>query len=188
MSRGLKSVGIFLAIVVIFSLSHHSLGTNSGSTTSTTGQATTTTGYSSTCQASDLSASFVGGQGAAGTIYGQWAITKNSGANCVLFGYPVVTYQDSSGAVLPIKILHSPEHTSYFADSAANKAPALVAMHAGSVAHIDFSYNDVPIGNSTCPTVAAISLQLRSGDTTIALTPGPSFAPCAGKTLISPYF
>ncbi len=192
MSRGLKSIGIFLAVVLIFSLSHHKIGTSGTTTTSSNPNSTTTT-YASTCAPSDLTATFISGQGAGGTIYGQWAIAKNSGANCVLYGYAIATYQDSLGAVLPIHVTHTPlDHVAWFADAAANKAPQLVPMHVGSVAHIDFSYTDVPIGNSACPTVAVVSLQLHSGGTTFSMntstTSGSLFAPCAGKTLMSPFF
>lgn len=192
MSRGLKSIGIFLAVVLIFSLSHHKIG-NGGSTTTTTSASTTSTTYSSTCQPSDLSAQFLSGQGAAGTIYGQWVVTKKSGSNCVLYGYASVTYQDSLGAVLPIQLTHTPlDHVAWFADSAANKAPELVPMHVGSVAHVDFSYSDVPINNSQCPTVASIALQLHAGGSTFSMntmtSSGSLFAPCAGKTLVSPFF
>ena len=86
----------------------------------------------------------MGGQGAAGTVYGQIGITKNSGASCVLYGYALVTYQDGYGTVLPIHISHSPvDHLAFFADPSANKLPTMVRMSIGSVAKIDYSYSDV---------------------------------------------
>ena len=190
MSRGLKSLAIFFAVVVIFSLSHHTLGPI-GTTTTTSLPETTTTTYTSTCVPGDLKAVDMGGQGAAGTVYGQIGITKNSGASCVLYGYALVTYQDGYGTVLPIHISHSPvDHLAFFADSSANKLPTMVRMSIGSVAKIDYSYSDVSTSSSGCVTVTQVSLQLRMGATTIPVklrTTG-TFAPCGGKTLISPYF
>jgi len=192
MSRGLKSIGLFLAFVLIFSLSRHHLFSSTSTTTTSVATSTTTT-YSSTCDPKDMTAAFVGGQGAAGTIYGQWTLTKNSGADCVLYGYALVTYQDSFGALLPIHLTHTPlDHVSYFADQAANQAPQRVSMQVGSVAHIDFSYSDVQIDNGSCPTVSAISLQFHQGGGTMQIATSSSnvglFAPCSGKTLISPFF
>jgi hypothetical protein len=188
MSRGLKSIGLFLAVVVIFSLSHHRLSRN---VTTTTNLSTTTTTLTSTCLPGDLKAVMLPGQGAAGTIYAQWVLTKTSGPDCLLYGYPLVTYQNSVGALLPVRLIHVARGVNYFADSAANAHPQIVRMKIGSVATLDLSYSDVQTDNTGCPTVDAISLQVHSGESPVTvMSPnnGSTFAPCNGKTLISPYF
>lgn len=190
MSRGLKSIGLFLAIVVIFSLSHHRLGQNATTTTSSAVSNTTTT-LTSSCLPSELNATMLAGQGAAGTVYAQWVITKTSGPECVLYGYPLVTYQNSVGALLPVHIAHVRTGANYFPDSPANERPQSVRMNVGSVATVDLSYSDVQTDNTGCPAVAAISLQVHTGESTVSVTypdNGSTFAPCNGKTLLSPYF
>ncbi len=113
MSRGVKSILIFAAFVVIFTLSRHALGKDSSTTTTTTTSATTTSVTSTTvatvsCDASDFSGTYNEGEGAAGTIYASVTVTKNTAGTCTLNGWPLLTLQDKFGAVLRSTLVNEP--------------------------------------------------------------------------------
>lgn len=183
MSRALKSLAIFAAVVLIYTLSRHAL--HSGTTTTTT-TATTSTAVATTCQSSDFTAVFNQGQGAAGTIYGSVDLTKTSGADCVIHGYPTLVLQDKYGSVLPSKIVDDSNGSPIqMTDSAANAPASTLAVHAGSVVRFDFAYNDVASG---CETVTTLGVQMTSGTGVASVTPQYPLQPCfGGEIWVSPF-
>lgn len=71
------------------------------STTTTTTTPTTTVPGSRACRAADLTASFLGGQGATGHGELGFALRNTSGSTCHTFGYPGVLFLDRAGQALP---------------------------------------------------------------------------------------
>ena len=67
----------------------------------TTSVTTTPTSGTPPCRASNLTLSFLGGQGAAGHGLLGFALRNTSSAPCHTFGYPGVLFLDQSGAALP---------------------------------------------------------------------------------------
>ncbi|HEY5262702.1 MAG TPA: hypothetical protein VIJ08_00375, partial [Acidimicrobiales bacterium] len=145
MRRGLISVAIFVAFVVILTLSRHVIGTTSGTTTTTTVApvttttlATTTTSsavVATTCQASAFSGVFNEGEGAAGTVFASVTLTKHTAGACVIDGYPILTLQDKTGAVLPVNLVdeNGTNNVIAFPTAKANGPPAPVTMGDGTV-------------------------------------------------------
>ena len=69
-------------------------------TTSTTGATTTTVpAYTTTCRGKDFTGENVGSQGAAGTGYDIMTLTKVTPGTCVVDGYPILSFQDTQGAL-----------------------------------------------------------------------------------------
>ncbi|HUV57466.1 MAG TPA: DUF4232 domain-containing protein [Acidimicrobiales bacterium] len=193
MRRGLISVALFAAFVVIFTLSRHTTTpttTTTSSTTSTSAPITTTTS-GTTCHGADFSGAFNQGQGAAGTIYASVTLTMKSGAPCTIDGWPVLTLQDKTGAVLPLTEVLAPSSTlsTNFPDSRANQAPAKFSVHQGSTATFSLYYNDVPVGNTACVNAVTISVQLQKGGSAIPVTPDYPIQPCDnGRIVVSPLY
>jgi len=191
--RGLISVALFAAFVVIFTLSRHTTTpttTTTSSTTSTSAPITTTTS-GTTCHGADFSGAFNQGQGAAGTIYASVTLTMKSGAPCTIDGWPVLTLQDKTGAVLPLTEVLAPSSTlsTNFPDSRANQAPAKFSVHQGSTATFSLYYNDVPVGNTACVNAVTISVQLQKGGSAIPVTPDYPIQPCDnGRIVVSPLY
>jgi len=104
--RGITSAAIFVAFIVIITLSRHVIDQTSSTTTTVTTPpvtttsvaATTTTAASSatTCQGSAFSGLFNEGEGAAGTVYASVTLTKRSAGTCSIKGWPILTLQDKS--------------------------------------------------------------------------------------------
>lgn len=192
MSRGIKSLALFVAFVAIFTLSRHALSHN---TTTTTFAAPTTTTSSAalsqtTCQGSDFTGTFNQGQGAAGTIYGSITVTKRTGNPCVIDGFPLLTLQDKTGALLPVSLTQDATGTPIqFTDAKANAAPSKLNFTVGSSTTFDLAYNDVGNGVNACPSASTINVQLKNGDSSISVTPQYPIQPCsAGHIWVSPFF
>ena len=194
MRRGLISVALFAAFVVIFTLSRHTTTPTTTTTTSsptTTSIPITTTTSATTCQGSDFSGAFNQGQGAAGTIYASVTLTMKSGTPCTIDGWPVLTLQDKTGAVLPLTEVLAPSNTlaTNFPDSRANQAPTKFSEHQGSTASFSLFYNDVQVGNSACVSAVTISVQFQKGGSAIPVTPDYPIDPCNnGRVVVSPLY
>ena len=116
MRRGLTSVAIFIAFVVILTLSRHVIDPHlehhdderpgghhhdrrvyhdddDGD------------GDAATCPGSAFAGVFNEGEGAAGTIYASVTLTKHSAGTCSIKGWPILTLQDKTGAVLPVNLV-----------------------------------------------------------------------------------
>ena len=193
MSRALKSLGLFLAFVVIFTLSRHALHT---STTTTSGAVATSTTSSTSvavpaCSARDFRGVFNAGQGSIGTVYASVTLTKDAGPTCTLEGWPMLTLQDRTGAVLPSSTSNLPTVNSpiQFPDAPANRAPTRLTVTSGDTVNFDVAYSSVPTGTQTCPSVETLSVQLAKGGPVVAITPAYPPQPCnQGALWVSPFF
>ncbi|MGD0055047.1 MAG: DUF4232 domain-containing protein [Acidimicrobiales bacterium] len=195
MSRALKSLGIFAAFVVIYTLSRHAIDSNTTTTTTTTSTTTTTTTIAkvvgSTCAGGDFSAVYNEGEGAAGTIDASVTLTKVTSGSCTLEGWPILALQDTTGAVLTSTTVdvRPSDAPIQFPVAQANAAPTLLNLTKGSVADFSLAYSDVPVGNGSCPSARTLSVQVAAGGSVATLTPTYPLQPCNKGTIwVSPYY
>ena len=193
MSRALKSLGLFFAFVVIFTLSRHAIQSNTTTTTSSVASSTTTTAASGTpaCSARDFRGVYNPAQGAMGTVYASVTLTKDAGPTCTLKGWPALTLQDRTGAILPSTTNDLPTSNSpiQFPDSAANRAPSTLTLTNGATANFDLAYSNVPTGAESCPSVVTLSVQLVKNGSVVVVTPAYPPQPCNEGTIwVSPFF
>ncbi|MFZ1062798.1 MAG: DUF4232 domain-containing protein [Acidimicrobiales bacterium] len=191
MSRALKSLAIFAAFVVIFTLSRHYLTKNpSTSTTTTTSSIASTTTSSpsaTTCQGRDFKGVYNEGEGAAGTIVASVTLTKLTTGSCSVDGYPTLTLQDESGAVFSSTT--STSSPVQFPAAAANKPPTSYTVTSGGTISFSLGYSDVPVGTEVCTSAVTISVQFQKGGSTTTVTPSYPIEPCNAATIwVSPFY
>ena len=201
MRRGLTSVAIFIAFVVILTLSRHVIDSTSGTTTTTTVAPTTTTSVvtptttspatATTCQGNAFSGVFNEGEGAAGTVYASVTLTKHTPGSCAIKGWPILTLQDKNGAVLPLTAVDESgtNNVVQFLTAKANQPPSPLTIANGSVANFSLAYSSVSTANTTCDNAITISVQFSAGGATVPVTPAYSVQPCDnGKIWLSPFY
>jgi Protein of unknown function (DUF4232) len=199
-SRALKSLALFAAFVVIITLSRHEIDlgpstTTTSSTTSTTSTSTTTTTSNttpvSTCVGSDFRGVYNEGQGAAGTITASITLTKITAGTCTLYGWPKLTLQDTTGAVLTSSVIaeRPGNQPIRFTPAQADQAPSLLTLATHATANFALAYSDVPTSTAACPTARTISVQIAAGGTTATVTPDFAIMPCNQGTMwVSPFY
>ncbi len=201
MRRGLTSVAIFIAFVVILTLSRHVIDSTSGTTTTTTVAPTTTTSVvtptttspatATTCQGNAFSGVFNEGEGAAGTVYASVTLTKHTPGSCAIKGWPILTLQDKDGAVLPLNAVDESgtNNVVQFLTAKANQPPSPLTIANGSVTNFSLAYSSVSTANTTCDNAVTISVQFSTGGATVPVTPAYSVQPCDnGKIWLSPFY
>ncbi len=199
MRRGFISLAIFVAFVVIITLSRHVIDSTSGTTTSTLhttttiSAATTTTSASAapTCQGSAFTGLFNEGEGAAGTISASVTLTKHSAGSCSVKGWPILTLQDKTGGVLPLNLVDQSgtNNAIQFSTAKANLAPTLLTLANGSVTNFSLAYSSVSTANTVCDNAVTISVQFATGGASLPVTPAYPIQPCDnGKIWISPFY
>jgi hypothetical protein len=196
-SRALKSLAIFFAFVAIYTLSRHAITSSSTTTSvttpvsSSTSVTTTTSPKSEPCKGSDFSAVYNQGEGAAGTITASVTLTKATPGWCSMKGWPILTLQDKSGAVLRSSTVDTSTNPPVqYQAPAASQAPALLTLLQGSKASFSLAYSDVPTGSETsCPAAVTMSVQIVAGGTTVTVTPQYPLQPCNnGQIYASPFY
>ncbi len=199
MRRGLISIAVFVAFAAIFTLSRHptaSTTTLSAVTTSTTTSAdssstTTSVGSATTCTGAEFTGTFNQGQGAAGTITASITLTKSSPGDCTVNGWPMLTLQDTTGALLPVNVANVPSshNAVQFLVAKANEAPTTLTLHKGSLTNFSLAYSQVPTGATACESAVTISVQFSKGQSSVAITPSYPITPCDnGKIWVSPFY
>jgi hypothetical protein len=198
--RGLTSLAIFAAFVVIITLSRHVIDSTSSTTTTPTPSTTTTitTGTTTTsatatpnCQGNAFTGVFNQGEGAAGTIYASVTLTKHTAGTCSIKGWPILTLQDKTGAVLPLNLVDQSgtNNAIQFSAAKANEAPTLLTLTNGSVTNFSLAYSSVATANTVCDNAVTISVQFATGGASLPVTPAYSVQPCDnGKIWISPFY
>jgi hypothetical protein len=197
--RGFISVAIFFAFVAIFTLSRHHTNPPTtttthapvATTTSTPISPTTTVATAAACQGSGFAGVYNEGQGAAGTIDASVTLTKTSPGTCSESGWPVLTLQDKSGAVLPINLVNVPSSGNdvQFTPAKANHAPTLLTLHKGSVTSFSLAYSDVNTAGTTCDNAVTVNVQFATGQSAVPVTPPYAVQPCdSGKIWLSPFY
>jgi hypothetical protein len=198
--RGLISVAIFFAFVAIFTLSRHhapsvtTTTTGAPITTTTTtpsGTTTTTTLAAALCQGSSFNGVYNEGEGAAGTVYASVTLTKTSPGTCAETGWPIVTLQNKSGALLPVNPVNVPSagNTLQFSASKANRTPTQLLLHQGSVTNFSLAYSSVETANTVCDNALTLNIQFAAGGSAVPVTAPYAVQPCDnGKIWISPFY
>ncbi|MDQ6772771.1 MAG: DUF4232 domain-containing protein [Candidatus Dormibacteraeota bacterium] len=135
------------------------------------------------CQASQLSLTFTGAQGAAGTIEDGFRLVNGSGPACTLSGHVGIRMLDAQGRPLPTRAVPG---GGIF--SGRGGASAFV-LAPGQAAAFDVAWNDVPVGSeSVCPAAARLVVTPpgQAGQLAIAVR-GFTLAPCnAGELDVGP--
>ncbi|HSN03240.1 MAG TPA: DUF4232 domain-containing protein [Acidimicrobiales bacterium] len=195
MSRALKSLGLFFAFVVIYTLSRHAIHSTTPTTTSSTIPSVSTTSSvpsgTPECSARDFRGVLNPVQGAMGTVYTSVTLTKDAGPTCTLRGWPALTLQDRTGAILPSTTNDLPTTNSpiTFPDVPANRAPTTLTLKNGATATFDLAYSNVPNGAESCPSVVTLSVQFVKNGSVVVVTPAYPPQPCnQGNIWVSPFF
>jgi hypothetical protein len=154
--------------------------TNTGPQTDTTATKTSTTqaAVGSACTASDLTPSYLGSNGAAGTIVLGFALKNTGASTCHTYGWPGVEFVSSSGAALPTNA------TRTTGDVVGSTPANVLTLKPGEEASFRMVASDMATGGGNCPTASA--LQIYAPDDTATLKVSvPGIAAC-GKATVSP--
>ena len=154
--------------------------TNTGPQTDTTATRTTMTtgGTGIACSASDLTPSFLGSNGAAGTIVLGFALKNTGTSSCHTYGWPGVEFLSSSGAELPTG------STRTSGDVVGSTPANPLTLAPGEEASFRMVTSDMGPGGSGCPTASA--LQIFAPNDTVKMKVSLSGVAACGKTTLSP--
>ena len=190
MNRALKMLGVAVLVVVLVLVGRHIVNSNTPTTTllpSTTSTVPTAKPVAVACTGSDFSGVYNQGQGAAGTIFASVALTKVTPGTCTFKGYPLLTLQDKTGAVITSKQLDS--SPVQFPDALANKAPTQLSLSDGATTTFSLGYSDVPVGTQACASATTLSVQFAAGGPVVTVTPAYPVQPCNDNTIwVSPFY
>lgn len=152
--------------------------TATGPQTNTTATTTTSKTLADACNASDLTPSYLGSNGAAGTIVLGFALKNTGSTTCHTSGWPGVEFLSSSGAALPT------DATRTTGDVVGSTPANLLTLAPGDEASFRMVTSDMGPNGSSCPTASA--LQIYAPDDTATLKVSvPGVAAC-GKATLSP--
>jgi hypothetical protein len=154
------------------------IGTATGPQTDTTATKTSTTAVGDPCTAADLTPSYLGSNGAAGTVVLGFALKNSGSTTCHTYGWPGVQFLSSSGAALPT-------HATRTTGDVVGSTPAgELTLTPGASASFRMVTSDVGVGGGNCPTAGA--LQIYAPDDTVTMKVSvPGVAAC-GKATLSP--
>jgi len=156
--------------------------TRTGTTTtgkSTTGTSTTG-GASGECVAADLKPSFLGTNGAAGTIAVGFALTNSSSSTCTTYGWPGVLLLSSAGAALPTNAVRTSS------DMLGATPAATITLKPGEEVSFRLIASDFASGSTTsCPNASALQIIAPDDSATlkVAISGG---IPACGRATLSP--
>ncbi|MHB1208658.1 MAG: DUF4232 domain-containing protein [Acidimicrobiales bacterium] len=190
MNRALKMLGLAVLVVALVLVGRQLLNSKTTTTSllpSTTSTVPTAKPVAVACKGSDFSGVYNQGQGAAGTIFASVTLTKVTPGTCTFKGYPLLTLQDKTGAVLTSKQLDtSPVQ---FPEASANKAPTLLSLSDGATTNFSLGYSDVPVGTQSCASATTLSVQFAPGGSVVTVTPAYPVQPCNDNTVwVSPFY
>jgi hypothetical protein len=146
--------------------------------TAATKTSTTPTALGNACRASDLTPSYLGSNGAAGTIVLGFALKNTGQSTCHTYGWPGVEFLSSSGAALAT-------HATRTTGDVVGSTPAgVLTLAPGQEASFRMVTSDMATGGGSCPTAG--SLQIYAPDDTATMKVAvPGVAAC-GKATLSP--
>ena len=139
----------------------------------------------------DFSAVYNEGEGAAGTIDASVTLTKVTTGSCTLKGWPRLTLQDTTGALITSTTVNvTPSNAPIqFPAAQANEAPTLLTLVKSGTVSFSLAYSDVPVGSATCPSARTLSVQVAAGGSTATATASSPVQPCNNGTIwVSPYY
>jgi hypothetical protein len=158
------------------------------STTTTTAPLTPTTATKTTttpqaigtaCNSTDLTPSFLGSNGAAGTIELGFALKNTGSSTCHTYGWPGVELLDANGNGLPTNATRTT--TDLLGDTPAS----VLTLKPGEEASFRLVATDFASGGGDCAN--ATQLQIYAPDDTVTMTvPISGGVPACGKATLSP--
>lgn len=154
--------------------------TGTGPQTDTTATKTSTTpgATGAACTASDLTPSYLGSNGAAGTIVLGFALKNTGSKSCHTYGWPGVQFLSSSDAALPTG-------TTRTTGDVVGSTPANpLTLAPGQEASFRMVISDMGPNGSNCPTASA--LQIYAPDDTVRMKVSLSGVAACGKGTVSP--
>jgi hypothetical protein len=148
--------------------------------TRTKASKTTTTAIAGTaCTASDLTPSFLGSNGAAGTIELGFALKNTGSTTCHTYGWPGVELLSSNGVGLPTNATRTT--TDVLGDTPANA----LTLRPGEQASFRLIATDFAAGGGSCEN--ASQLQIYAPDDTVTMKVAISGGvPACGRATLSP--
>jgi hypothetical protein len=158
--------------------------TQTTTTTTTAPQtttATTTTGASGSgaCTAADLTAAFLGQNGATGNVVLEFSVRNRGTGRCHTYGYPGVQFLARDGHKLPT----TPTRTTQ--DLLGTTTATAITLAPGAQASFRMVASSTAPGGGSCPT--AYALQIIAPDDTVPIKVSiPNGAYTCGKTTVSP--
>jgi hypothetical protein len=157
-----------------------STATGTGPQTDTTATKTSTTSgaVGAACTASDLTPSFLGSNGAAGTIVLGFALKNTGSTTCHTYGWPGVQFLSSAGAALPTGA------TRTTGDVVGSTPANVLTLAPGEAASFRMVSSDMGPGGSACPNASA--LQIFAPDDTVRMRVSLNGVAACGKTTVSP--
>ncbi len=172
--------------------------TTGTTTTGTTTSGTTTTGTSTTgttggssippsagggsteCVAADLKPSFLGTNGAAGTIAVGFALTNVSSSTCTTYGWPGVLLLSSTDQALPTDAVRSSS------DLLGATPAANISLAPGQKASFRIIASDFASGSTaSCPSATALQIIAPNDTATLKVTISGGIPAC-GRATLSP--
>ena len=149
--------------------------------TPTTATKTTTTAFAhgTACTASDLTPSYLGSNGAAGTIELGFALKNTGSSTCHTYGWPGVQLLSSSGAALPTNAKRTTT------DVQGATPASVLTLKPGEQASFRLIASDSAAGGGNCRN--ATMLQIYAPDDTVTMKVRISGGvPACGKATLSP--
>src|SRR5487761_1008711 len=126
-----------------------------------------------------------------GTVSASVTLTKQTGGPCSVKGWPILTLQDKTGAVLPLHLVDQTgtNNAIQFPAAKANETPTSLTLATGSVTNFSLAYSSVSTANTVCDNAVTISVQFATGGASLPVTPAYPIQPCDnGKIWISPFY
>jgi hypothetical protein len=152
--------------------------TETATATDTTGTITTTA-LGAACTASVLTPSYLGSNGAAGTIELGFALTNSGSSTCHTYGWPGVELLSSEGGALPTDAVRTTS------DLLGSTPPVLINLKPGAQASFRIFETDSGAGGGACET--ATQLQIYAPDDTVTMKVALAGGiPACGRTTLSP--
>jgi hypothetical protein len=154
--------------------------TATGPQTDTTATKTSTTpgAVGAACTASELTPSYLGSNGAAGTIALGFALKNTGSTTCHTYGWPGVEFLSSAGAAL------STNATRTTGDVVGSTPANVLTLAPGQEASFRMVTSDMGPNGSACPTASA--LQIYAPDDTVKMKVSLNGVAACGKSTLSP--
>jgi Protein of unknown function (DUF4232) len=152
-------------------------GTGTNPTTTATSPTNTLDGLPE-CVAADLTPSFLGTNGAAGTIALGFALKNTSSSSCSTYGWPGVEFLDSSGTGL------STNYVRTSSDIFGSTPAKVIALASGQQASFRLIASDFA-ASSSCSNASALQI-ISPNDTATMSVPISGGVPACGKETLSP--
>jgi hypothetical protein len=136
----------------------------------------------SACTSDQLAASFVMGEGAAGTLFDTLELTNAGSFACTLDGFVSIQMLDAGGNPLPTNGVPGGGQLG------GHPGPSAFVLAPGAASQFVIAWSDVPVGGeTTCPVAATVQVTPPGGSSPLTVSGLTGVAPCNSGTIdISP--